>query len=335
MGFVYNFAGNFDPGYSLVARGQLLPINQNQALFSLYGTTYGGNGVTTFALPDLTGRATVGTGTGPGLPNEILGHVSGSATVSLTTAQLPSHNHTLSTATGGVTDSTGGNQPFSNTQPSLSMNRVIAVSGEFPGGGGPAFLGQVATFAGNFAPGGWMLAQGQLLSIASNTALFSILGTTYGGDGRTTFALPDLRGRVSVGADSLHQLGSTFGQQSTTLTTAQLVAHLHSTSDVDTGVTGSALSVVNNYQPSLALNYLVALNGIFPSNDSGPGFTDVAPILGQIVEYAGSYIPDGWALAQGQLLSINQNQALFALLGTMYGGDGVTTLRCRICGGVR
>jgi len=58
------------------------------------------------------------------------------------------------------------------------------------------FIGQIMLFAGNFAPRGWALCQGQLLSIASNTALFSIFGTTYGGDGRTTFALPDLRGRA-------------------------------------------------------------------------------------------------------------------------------------------
>lgn len=72
-------------------------------------------------------------------------------------------------------------------------------------------------------------------------------------------------------------------------------------------------------------SYLISLLGLFPSLDSGAGFDPDIPTLGQIVEFAGNFAPRGWALAHGQLLPINQNQALFALLGTMYGGDGRTT----------
>src|SRR2546421_10050705 len=95
-----------------------------------------------------------------------------------------------------------------------------------------AMIGTIALFAGNFAPRGWALCQGQILSIAQNTALFSILGTTYGGNGQTTFALPDLRGRVLIGAGQgpglpLFDLGEQIGGESITLTTAQMAAHDH------------------------------------------------------------------------------------------------------------
>ncbi len=93
-------------------------------------------------------------------------------------------------------------------------------------------IGEVRMFAGNFAPRNWALANGQLLPISSNTALFSVLGTTYGGDGRTTFALPDLRGRVVVGTGmgpglTDRRLGEKGGVQSVTLTTNQIPAHTH------------------------------------------------------------------------------------------------------------
>jgi microcystin-dependent protein len=91
-------------------------------------------------------------------------------------------------------------------------------------------MGCIKLFAGNFAPKGYMLCNGQLLSIAQNTALFSILGTSYGGDGVQTFALPNLMGRVAVGTDTQGQypLGSIAGSPTTTLNSQQLPAHVHS-----------------------------------------------------------------------------------------------------------
>lgn len=94
------------------------------------------------------------------------------------------------------------------------------------------FLGQIIMFGGNFAPRGWAYCDGQLLPIASYTALFSILGTTYGGDGRTTFALPDLRGRVAVHAGhgpglSTRPLGQRGGAETTTMQSANLPPHNH------------------------------------------------------------------------------------------------------------
>ena len=91
------------------------------------------------------------------------------------------------------------------------------------------FIGSIVMFAGNFAPQGWALCNGQLLPIQQNAALFSILGTTYGGDGKTTFALPDLRGRVPVHSGqgpglSLYNLGQSGGAENVTLTVNQLPA---------------------------------------------------------------------------------------------------------------
>jgi len=94
------------------------------------------------------------------------------------------------------------------------------------------FIGEIMYFAGNFAPRGWAFCDGQLLAISSNTALFSILGTTYGGDGRTTFGLPDLRGRMAVGPRngpglSDYRLGEKGGQEDVTLNVTQIPSHTH------------------------------------------------------------------------------------------------------------
>lgn len=327
LGFVYDFAGNFAPGGSLAARGQLLPLGESSALFSLLGTIYGGDGRVNFALPNLAGTATIGVGAGPGLSPQALGVATGSPTVTLATSQIPPHSHTL--PGGGLTGLTGGGQPFSNTQPSLPLQTLVATGGVFPSSGGDrgsaAFIGQVATFAGNFIPSGWAAANGQLLSISGNEALFSIIGTTYGGNGTTNFALPDLQGRVAVGADGADPLGTTFGEESTMLTIGQLPPHDHTLPGGGvTGITGGGGPVTND-QPSLALNYLIATNGIFPTRDGGGGFDTNIPTLGEITEFAGNFAPSGWALADGQLLYIAENPALFSLLGTQYGGDGVST----------
>ncbi|HEV7782839.1 MAG TPA: tail fiber protein [Chitinophagaceae bacterium] len=100
IGEIRMFAGNFAPRSWAFCANQILPIAQNTALFSILGTTYGGNGQTTFALPDFRGRVAVGTGQGPGLPNITLGELAGSQTQALTINQMPAHNHAL---TGAVT----------------------------------------------------------------------------------------------------------------------------------------------------------------------------------------------------------------------------------------
>src|SRR6185295_9829366 len=90
------------------------------------------------------------------------------------------------------------------------------------------FLGQLACIAFNYPPKGWTFCNGQLLPIAQNQALFSLLGTTYGGDGRTTFALPNLQGRAAVGVGQGFQLGQASGQEAHTLIQTEMPAHTHS-----------------------------------------------------------------------------------------------------------
>ncbi len=155
---------NFAPRGWAFCSGQILPIAQNTALFSLLGTTFGGNGQTTFALPDLRGRVPNGSGQGPGLSNYDLGQVGGTETGTLTVNQMPSHNHLVnvnadSGDTGRIENTylanssetpyiasittpgtmapqmignTGGSQPFNVLQPYLTLNYCIALEGIFP-----------------------------------------------------------------------------------------------------------------------------------------------------------------------------------------------------------
>lgn len=159
IGEIMLFAGNFEPKGWAFCDGRLLPIAQHTALFSILGTTYGGDGKTTFALPDLRGRAPIGQGQGPGLSNYSLGETGGQETVTLTVGQMPAHNHAFSdagqqpsgdavrvqtgssqtkiqqttgSANSGVTQNTGGSQPHENRQPYLGVNYVIALQGIFP-----------------------------------------------------------------------------------------------------------------------------------------------------------------------------------------------------------
>jgi microcystin-dependent protein len=132
-----------------------------------------------------------------------------------------------------TTNNTGSGTPTNIVQPSLVLSYCIALAGVFPSrNSAEPLLGEIAIFPYNFNPRSWAYCDGQLLAISSNTALFSLLGTTFGGDGMTTFALPDLRGRVAMhqgtGAGlSARTLGQRFGSESTTITIANLPAHNH------------------------------------------------------------------------------------------------------------
>ncbi|MDX2108672.1 MAG: HYR domain-containing protein [Verrucomicrobiota bacterium] len=314
IGEIRLFAGNFVPGGWAHCNGALLNIASNPALFAILGTTYGGNGTTNFALPDLRGRIPIGaSATYP------LGTVVGSAAYSISADQMPSHSHTTP---GGNTGSTGGSTAISNMQPSLALNFLIATQGIYD------TMSEVVIFAGNFAPGGWAICQGQLLPIAQNAALFSKIGTSYGGNGTTNFALPDLRGRTAIGAGqgpglTSRVIGEIIGTESFTLTTGQLPVHSHTIPAAgSTGTTGSSNSVPN-MQPSLAMNCMIQLFGIFPSSGSGSAQENY---MATVTFFAGYLVPDSnWAPATGSIVSISENDALFAILGTMYGGDGQNT----------
>ena len=164
------FSFGYAPRGWALCQGQILPIQQNTALFSLLGTTYGGNGTTTFGLPDLRGRVPVGAGAGPGLSQWNQGQLSGTENVTLTSFEIPAHNHPLAANTGNATsnnpsnavpargravvngttaalpmyqtpgsqvamaspDPVGSGQPHENRMPSLAIYSGIALSGIFP-----------------------------------------------------------------------------------------------------------------------------------------------------------------------------------------------------------
>jgi microcystin-dependent protein len=162
IGEIRMFAGNFAPQGWAKCEGQLLPIAQFQALFSLLGTTYGGNGQNNFALPDLRGRVPMGVGTGPGLPQYVLGQTGGTVNNTLTTDNLPPHQHailaevaagttasptnaylantgavdrefaTTSSTTMGSTGPVGNGVPVNNMQPYTTLTFIICLQGIYP-----------------------------------------------------------------------------------------------------------------------------------------------------------------------------------------------------------
>lgn len=126
----------------------------------------------------------------------------------------------------------GSGQPVTNVQPYLAVNYCIALEGIYPSRSWTPFVGTIGIFGFNFAPRGWAQCSGQLLPIAQYTALFSLIGTYYGGDGRTTFALPDLRGRVPVNQGqgpglSSYQIGQRGGVEQVSINSQQLPSHTH------------------------------------------------------------------------------------------------------------
>jgi microcystin-dependent protein len=163
------------------------------------------------------------------------------------------------------------------------------------------YIGEIRMFGGNFAPAGWMFCEGQLLSIADNDALFTLIGTTYGGDGQTTFALPDLRGRLPMHKGNGTTIGEQGGVESVTLTVQQIPVHTHTlvgtttlgsvpdplgnvvaqsrTASIDLYVEDNAIAAMaanaiapaggsqphDNFQPYLCVNFIISLFGIFPS----------------------------------------------------------------------
>lgn len=162
-----------------------------------------------------------------------------------------------------------------------------------------AYLGDIRMFAGDFSPRGWEFCNGQLLRVSEHVALFSLIGTLYGGDGETTFALPDMRGRVPMHTNPSHAVGESQGSEAVSLTANQLPAHTHSAiADSDAGTsadptghhwansagavaystvaTGSNMSISaiqttgesiphENRQPYQCISFMICVDGIYPS----------------------------------------------------------------------
>jgi microcystin-dependent protein len=221
---------------------------------------------------------------------------------------------------------------------------------------GDPYVGEVRMFAGTFAPSGWAFCNGQLLAISENDVLYQLIGTTYGGDGISTFALPNMQGRVPLHNGSGYTVGEAGGTEAVALTVNEIPAHSHaagvsskygSTNSPDgtmparstlnqfTDTVGTLASMNSNVgssgggqphsnmQPYLAVNFIICTSGITAS-EGGSLDSYVEPFVSEIRWVAFSFAPGGWALCNGQVLTINQNAALFSLIGTTYGGNGTT-----------
>jgi microcystin-dependent protein len=327
-GEIRMFASNFAPLGWAFCNGQLLPIDDAPDLFDVIHTTYGGDGETTFGLPDLRSRVPIHFSA-----DHPAGSSGGEESVAIVLEeQLPLHKHlveasalpaTSSDPTGNllaepgwnlyhefgtgpgamaplnpkVLDLAGGGEPHPNMQPFQVLNFIVSTgSGE-----GRWMIAEVRMFASDQIPTGWFACDGSLYAISGYSALFALIGPAFGGDSRTTFAVPDLRGAVVVGAgqgDGLtpRNLGETGGTDTVALLESQLPPHNHTlygySDAADTNnpsdmlVAGasayspfagalaatSSQSVTqagvglphNNLQPYVTLSFAIAHDGIFP-----------------------------------------------------------------------
>ena len=325
---------DFVPRDFAECNGALLPIAQNTALFSVLGATYGGDARTTFGVPDLRDRVpvhqtpqdplgarggaasvTLTVATMPQHAHPVMASTEAATQTAISgnmlaaqAARGTAHYIASSGSTVDMTEhaltKTGNGQPHENRQPSLVLRYIITTQGNYPSRegivdiDGEDYVGEIRAFGFNFAPRGWAMCDGQLMPINGNESLFTLIGTKFGGDGRTTFALPDLRGRVPVGAHE--PVGTTFGAETVKLQPTELPAHDHQTElgsgAPDTGdpagaMIASGASILNdgpfdtsfaagtvgapvpngqphgNMMPYLAVNYCICLVGLFPSRN--------------------------------------------------------------------
>lgn len=331
VGEVRTFAGTYVPRDWVPCDGRELSIAEHEELYTLIGTTFGGNGATTFAVPDLRGRSPLGAGTGTGLTPRTRGERGGTESVTLTAAQMPAHQHALHASAAQATDTApdgrtwavpdgaapyaapqgsatlaataltpvGGNQPHENRSPVVALNFGICASGAWPtwGDDGDTTIAEVRLWAGGEPPQYWMVCDGRELAINQHQALFSLVGTIYGGNGVTTFRLPDLRGRVPVHVSPTRPLGLVAGAENVTLQTAQMPQHVHialgsaapataaspagatwaiadraqyaatpQVAAAPTGVAGGS-QPHPNMPPYTVLSFIIATQGVYPSRN--------------------------------------------------------------------
>ncbi len=265
VGEIRMFAGNFAPAGWMFCEGQLLPISENETLFNLIGTTYGGDGQSTFALPDLRGRVPLHMGN-----SFILAETGGAEEVTLdrvadsgaqsSNAGVERYSHSAKPerkrhAARRQPRSTGSAGPDRVSQSPIrcrrraDRNRTIISSRTCASTSSfrcsafsrrqlekeramDPFVAEIRIFPFNFAPKGWAFCDGQILPLSQNTALFSLLGTTYGGDGKSNFALPNVQGNAPMHPGqgpglSLHDFGETGGSETVSLLESEIPNHNH------------------------------------------------------------------------------------------------------------
>jgi microcystin-dependent protein len=320
-------------------------VRDDGVLFAQIGTTYGAPTPTTYCVPDLRGRAIIGEGTSAWGSTYTRGQQVGTPEVTLTAANLPAHTHPFDSST---TDVAGALAPasFNTMQPSLVMNvslqdddAIFASVGNNTGHDGYAFdpadpfVGQIHILAATPRTDyGAIRADGSTVSIATHTALFAIMGTYYGGNGFSTLGRPDLRGKLAIGADgndgpgpglTPRAIADATGESAVTLYAGNLPTHTHTTPSGDTGQACSGLGF-DNMQPSLALQYCIAIQGVYPTSG---GMSDFVGYLGEIVIFTGNFVPAGYVRCDGRALPVTGNEALYSVMSTTYGTAGPGTFR--------
>ncbi|HTU12372.1 MAG TPA: phage tail protein [Allosphingosinicella sp.] len=183
-----------------------------------------------------------------------------------------------------------GGPPGQQGADTLGMTWLIA-SQSVPSVG--PLAGTLALFGGSFVPGGWLAADGAMYPPSAFPELFGVIGSTFGGDGQSSFAVPNLTGAAPVGTG--------------------------------VGPAGQSIAMgeqVSGQTPGLGLDYLICTDGLFPTED-GDGDLTAGVFVGHIVPWAGGTIPQGWLACDGSQLPISSYMMLFKVIGTLYGGDGV------------
>ncbi|CAF3437847.1 unnamed protein product [Rotaria sp. Silwood1] len=242
---------------------------------------------------------------------------------------MPTHIHSIPSS-NQVIGVTGGSQPLGNLQLSLSMIYIICT---FENSLSPdsivrfLFIGQIVALTGNSIPSGWVLADGSLISIRQSTVVFAVISTTYGSDHRSNYRLPNLRGQVGVDMATGRNthLGDVRRTESITFLSTNSPSHQHnllsSAYDANQTESTSGEQPFQNAQPSLGINYNISLAETSSSWDDAAIDSRTA-ILREIVEFADSFVPKGWSMVDGRMLSISYYTVLFSLLGANYGGGG-------------
>jgi|GEM_PF-548200 len=286
IGYIIPSIMDFDQKGWMICDGRLLSISEYGELYGIIGDIYGGDSKETFALPDLRGRVALGAGEGYGLSGYYRAGSKGGETYNSTSlSDLPAHNHRYrlmgSSVQANKIDPTGNsfamvssdkkyskndpnvemrleevvkhekekteNEKLDNRMPSVVVNFMINVNDR--NAINLNYIGNVLLWPGQtgILPPEWHICDGKILSINSHTELFSVLGTNYGGNGFSDFALPDLRGRVAVGhLDGKMNTGESFGSEKNMISSRHLPNHTHSIKLGCTSAESESTMVENN-----------------------------------------------------------------------------------------